>query len=100
MNQKVGRESYVVALWRGGRILMDIKGEFLWAKKVNFRRQFVHENSSFWVNFHGHILGEFFSMVITNGVQRTLYSAVRSGSATAKLLLGSANTVQCQVRLG
>ena len=60
-----------------GRILVDIiEGKFLWTLSVNSHG---HGNSSFGVSFHGHILGEFFSMVITNGLQRTLYSSTVSG---------------------
>ena len=35
-----------------GKILVGTFGEFSWTL-------FVHQNSSFWVNFHGHIFGEF-----------------------------------------
>ena len=41
--------------FQNGRILVDTFGEFWWTKMdIN-----VHENSSPWVNFRGHILGEF-----------------------------------------
>ena len=43
----------------GGRLLVDIKGEFSWTLLVNSRGHFVHERSSFWLNFHGHFFGEF-----------------------------------------
>ena len=37
------------ARYKGGGLLVDIKGEFLWTKYVN-----THEKSSFLMNFRGH----------------------------------------------
>ena len=53
---------------KGGRILVDIKGEFLWTKWVNSCGNFwwilmdknVHGNSSFGVNFCGPFFGDSF----------------------------------------
>ena len=45
---------------------MDKIGEFSWTLLVNSRGQNVLENSSFWVNFHGHVLGEFWWTFLVN----------------------------------
>ena len=40
-------------------IFVDKIGEFSWTLLVNSRVHFVHEKSSFGVNFHEHFFGEF-----------------------------------------
>ena len=40
-------------------IFVDKISDFSWTLLVTSRGQNVHEKSSFWVNFHGHFLGEF-----------------------------------------
>ena len=69
--QKENETSFLFSLSepirKGGRILVDIKGEFSWTKGVNSRGHFpcllvdtfVHQNSFIWVNSRGHFLGEF-----------------------------------------
>ena len=64
--QKENETSFLFSLSepirKGGRILVDIKGEFSWTKGVNSRGHFpcllvdtfVHQNSFIWVNSRGH----------------------------------------------
>ena len=61
---------------------------------------FVHENSTFGVNFWEHILDEF-KWTLFSGDHKWCQHcwSANIGDAVAKPLLGSANTVQCQVRV-